>query len=155
MSMKTDITPMRTALKEAETAGQAGEIPVGAVLVHVPSGSIAASAGNLCEKDNDPTNHAEMLVIRKVCKDTGRQRLTDYDLYVTLEPCPMCAAAISHARIRRLYFGAYDPKSGGVDHGPRIYQHRTCHHRPEVYGGIMESESVSLLKMFFADLRAR
>lgn len=153
--MRTDNTPMRAALKEAENAGLAGEIPVGAVLVHVPSGAVAAASGNECEKLNDPTCHAEIQVIRKVCRETGRQRLTDYDLYVTLEPCPMCAAAISSARIRRLYFGAYDPKSGGVDHGPRIYQHRTCHHRPEVYGGIMESESTALLKKFFADLRNR
>lgn len=153
MNFRTDNTPMLAALEEAKKAGAAGEIPVGAVLVHVPTGQIAAISGNLCEKEGDPTCHAEVNVIRQVCKETGAQRLPDYDLYVTLEPCAMCAAVISFARIRRLYFGAYDPKSGGVDHGGQFYNQRTCHHRPEVYGGIMESECTALLKSFFRDLR--
>lgn len=153
MSYRTDNTPMRAALEEAKKAGAAGEIPVGAVLVHVPTGQIVAKSGNLCEAQNDPTCHAEVNVLRAVCCETRAQRLPDYDLYVTLEPCAMCAAAISFARIRRLYFGAYDPKGGGVDHGGQFYTQRTCHHRPEVYGGIMESDCTALLKGFFKDLR--
>jgi tRNA(Arg) A34 adenosine deaminase TadA len=151
--MRINIKPMQDALEEARKAGERGEVPVAAALVHYPSGTMAALAVNRCEEDHSPLAHAEMLVIDKVCKETGQARLSDYDLYVTLEPCPMCAGAIAHARIRRLYFGAYDPKSGGVDHGPKVFDHRTCHHRPEIYGGMMEQECSALLKEFFADLR--
>ena len=144
---------MHRALEEAENAGAKNEVPVGAVLVHVKTGEVVAAQGNLCEQRRDPTAHAEILVIQEACKKTGLSRLKDYDLYVTLEPCPMCAAAISFARIRRLYYGAYDPKSGGVDHGTRTYQHSTCHHKPEVYSGIMEEECARILKRLFADRR--
>jgi tRNA(Arg) A34 adenosine deaminase TadA len=153
MNLSTDHNPMLAALEEAKKAGAAGEVPVGAVLVHFPTGKIIAKSGNLCEEKHDPTLHAEVNVIRTACADLGTQRLTEYDLYVTLEPCAMCAAVISFARIRRLYFGAYDPKSGGVDHGGQFYNQRTCHHAPEVYGGIMESECQALLKDFFKNLR--
>jgi tRNA(adenine34) deaminase len=144
--------PMEIALAEARAAGERGEVPVGAVIVG-PDGRIIAQAGNRTEAENDPTAHAELLAIREACRVTGEPRLPDYDLYVTLEPCPMCAAAISFARIRRLYFGAYDPKGGGVEHGPRVYSHPTCHHRPEVYGGIAEGEAATLLREFFQALR--
>ena len=144
--------PMEIALAEARAAGERGEVPVGAVIVG-PDGRIIAQTGNRTETNNDPTAHAEILAIREACRVTGEPRLPDYDLYVTLEPCPMCAAAISFARIRRLYFGAYDPKGGGVEHGPRVYSHSTCHHRPEVYGGIAEGEAATLLREFFQALR--
>lgn len=153
ISTETHITPMRRALEEAEKAGARNEVPVGAVLVHIETGEIISAQGNWCEHRHDPTAHAEMLVIQEACEKTGCKHLSDYDLYVTLEPCPMCAAAISFARIRRLYFGAYDPKSGGVDHGTRTYERTTCHHKPEVYGGIMEQECSDILKKFFAALR--
>ncbi|MCK5295997.1 MAG: nucleoside deaminase [Alphaproteobacteria bacterium] len=130
-----------------------GEVPVGAVIVNGKSGEIIASSGNRVEELKDPTAHAEILVIREAAEKLGQVRLEECDLYVTLEPCPMCAAAISHARIRRLYFGAYDPKSGGVEHGARVFSHKTCHHRPEVYGGIMETDCSNLLKDFFKKLR--
>lgn len=145
--------PMEIALAEARAAGERGEVPVGAVIVNA-EGRIVARAGNHTEAENDPTAHAEILAIREACRVTGEPRLPDYDLYVTLEPCPMCAAAISFARIRRLYFGAYDPKGGGVEHGPRVYSHSTCHHRPEVYGGIAEGEAATLLRDFFQNLRS-
>jgi tRNA(adenine34) deaminase len=144
--------PMEIALAEARAAGERGEVPVGAVIVG-PDGRIIAQAGNRTEAENDPTAHAEILAIREACRVTDEPRLPDCDLYVTLEPCPMCAAAISFARIRRLYFGAYDPKGGGVEHGPRVYSHPTCHHRPEVYGGIAEGEAATLLRDFFQNLR--
>jgi tRNA(adenine34) deaminase len=140
-------TPMQTAIKEAIHASQEGEIPVGAVLVY--DGKIVARSGNVTITDHDPTAHAEINVIRKRCKELGVQRLPDHDLYVTLEPCPMCAAAISNARIRRVYFGAYDPKSGGVDHGAKIFTHSQCHHKPDVFGGVEEKTCVELLKDFF------
>ena len=122
---------MTVALLEAERAAALGEVPVGAVLVDSDSGDILTQAGNRTEADNDPTAHAEMLVIRQAGANAGVARLPDADLYVTLEPCAMCAAAISFARIRRLYFGAYDPKGGGVEHGARFFQQATCHHAPE------------------------
>ncbi len=144
---------MIQALDEAKKAGLRGEVPIGAVLVDGTTGEVLALSGNMTEADHDPTAHAEMLVIREACKKRGAPRLPDCDLYVTLEPCPMCATAIAFARLRRVYFGAYDPKGGGVDHGPRIFSLPTCHHRPEVYGGINEQECGLLLKDFFKDKR--
>jgi len=141
--------PMAAALEEARAAAAAGEVPVGAVLVHGPSTRIVARARNEVEAQNDPTAHAEMLVIRRAAAILGTPRLPDCDLYVTLEPCPMCAQAISFARNRRLYYGAEDPKGGGVDNGPRLYGQPTCHHRPDVYGGIGEREAAAMLRSFF------
>ena len=140
---------MALALAEAERAGARGEVPVGAVMIEAGTGAVLASAGNRVEELRDPTAHAEMLALRAAAERQGAPRLTDCDLYVTLEPCPMCAAAISFARVRRLYFGAADPKGGGVEHGPRIFAQPTCHHRPEVYGGIDEARAAVLLKRFF------
>lgn len=139
---------MDTALREAEAAAERGEVPVGAVLVG-PDGAILAQAGNQVVELSDPSAHAELLVIRQAAARLGSERLTGCDLYVTLEPCPMCAGAISLARVRRLYYGAEDPKAGGVDHGPRVFSHATCHHAPEVYGGLQASASSQLLKQFF------
>ncbi len=144
---------MALALKQAENAAKNGEVPVGAVLVDSTSGQVIASAGNRVETDHDPTAHAEMLVIRAAGKALGETRLPHFDLYVTLEPCAMCATAISHARLRRVEFGAYDPKGGGVEHGPKIFTQPTCHHRPDVIGGIREQDSSVLLKTFFQDRR--
>jgi tRNA(Arg) A34 adenosine deaminase TadA len=140
---------MALALREAEHAGERGEVPVGAVIVEPMSGVVIARAGNRVEATDDPTAHAEMLAIRKAAAEIGAPRLEGHDLYVTLEPCAMCAAAISFARIRRLYFGAYDPKGGGVEHGGRFFQQPTCHHAPEVYGGLEESKAAELLVQFF------
>jgi tRNA(Arg) A34 adenosine deaminase TadA len=139
---------MERALAEAEAAAARGEVPVGAVLVDA-SGGVLATAGNRVEELADPTAHAELLAIREACRRAGVPRLPDCDLYVTLEPCPMCAQAIAFARIRRLYFGAGDPKGGGVEHGPRIFAQATCHHRPEVYSGIGERAAAALLRTFF------
>jgi len=144
---------MDLALAEATVAGSRGEVPVGAVLVDGPSGSILARAGNRVEALKDPTAHAEMLVIREAAAAAGLKRLEGADLYVTLEPCAMCAAAISFARLRRLYFGAGDPKGGAVEHGPRFFNQPTCHHRPEVYGGIGERQAGELLRAFFRERR--
>jgi len=144
---------MKAALKEAGKAVLAGEVPIGAVLVDGATGKIVAAAHNLTETLADPTAHAEIMVIRQRCAELNVPRLPDHDLYVTLEPCPMCAAAIAGARLRRVYFGAYDPKGGGVDHGPRIFQQPTCHHRPETIGGIDEDAAAHLLKDFFAQRR--
>jgi len=144
---------MVIALEEARAAAGRGEVPVGAVLVDGATGEILARAGNRTEAAADPTAHAEMLVIRDAATGAGAPRLAGCDLYVTLEPCAMCAAAISFARIRRLYYGAEDPKGGGVDHGPRFFGQPTCHHRPEVYGGIAEHEAAQLLRDFFRDRR--
>lgn len=143
---------MDLALAEAEAAGLAGEVPVGAVVVG-PGGEILGRAGNRTLGDRDPTAHAEILAIREACAGQDSERLPGCDLYVTLEPCAMCAAAISLARIRRLYFGAPDAKGGAVEHGPRFFTQPTCHHAPEVYGGIGEARSASLLKRFFAARR--
>jgi len=148
----TDEDPMQRALDEAQQAAAAGEVPVGAVLVDAGTGAVLAQAGNRTETDADPTAHAELLVIRAAAA-RGAARLPDCDLYVTLEPCAMCAAAISFARLRRVYFGAYDPKGGGVEHGARFFQQPTCHHRPEVYGGIREEEAGRLLAAFFRERR--
>lgn len=144
---------MQTALKAARDAATRGEVPVGAVIV-APSGRVVSIAGNRTREHNDPTAHAEILALRAACAEAGSERLPGHDLYVTLEPCPMCAAAISFARIRRLYYGAADPKSGGVAQGPRIYEHPQAHHAPEVYGGIAEAQSEALLRSFFQDRRA-
>lgn len=143
---------MRAALEEARTAGARGEVPVGAVLV-APDGRIVARAGNRTRELNDPTAHAEILVIRAGCAEAGSERLAEYDLYVTLEPCAMCGAAIAAARIRRLYYGASDAKSGGIEHGARIFTHPQAHHVPEIYDGIGGRESAELLKSFFAARR--
>jgi tRNA(adenine34) deaminase len=139
------------ALEEARAAAARGEVPVGCVVVR--GAEVVARAGNHTLADKDPTAHAELLAIRQAAAALGTERLTDCDLYVTLEPCAMCAAAMSFARIRRLYFGAADPKGGAVEHGVRFFASPTCHHRPEVYGGINESESAGLLKEFFAARR--
>ena len=138
---------MDDALAEAQAAQGADEVPVGAVIVR--EGAVIARAGNRTLRDRDPTAHAEMLAIRAAAAAMGSERLTDCDLYVTLEPCAMCAAALSFARIRRLYYGAADPKGGAVDNGVRFFSSPTCHHRPEVYGGMSESEAAALLKDFF------
>lgn len=140
------------ALDEARAAGARGEVPVGAVIVS-PKGEVIARAGNMTRNDNDPTAHAEILALRAACQILETERLTDHDLYVTLEPCPMCAGAISWARIRRLYIGASDPKSGGVLHGARVFDHPQCHHAPEVYDGIAADPCERLLKDFFAAKR--
>ncbi len=144
---------MGLALEEARRAGREGEVPVGAVVVEPRAGRILAAAANRVEALNDPTAHAELLALRAAAAALRSPRLIGCDIYVTLEPCPMCAAAISFARIRRLYFGAYDPKGGGVEHGSRIFTQPTCHHRPEVYGGIEEDEAAGLLRAFFRDRR--
>jgi tRNA(adenine34) deaminase len=148
-AMPAGDTMMDLALKEAEAASARGEVPVGAVLVDSRSGEVLARTGNRVEELGDPTAHAEMLAIRAGAEALGLKRLTDADLYVTLEPCAMCAAAISFARLRRLYFGAGDPKGGAVENGPRFFGQATCHHRPEVYGGIGEGAAAALLKAFF------
>ena len=138
---------MDLALDEARAAVAAGEVPVGCVIVH--DGEVIARAYNRTLADRDPTAHCEMLAIRRAADALASERLTDCDLYVTLEPCAMCAAAVSFARIRRLYYGAADPKGGAVDNGVRYFSSPTCHHRPEVYGGIAEAEAAALLKDFF------
>ncbi|MDD7971371.1 nucleoside deaminase [Roseinatronobacter alkalisoli] len=143
---------MQLALDEAQAAALRGEVPVGAVIAH-PDGRVIAAAGNRTRELNDPTAHAEMLVIRAACAALGQERLTGYDLYVTLEPCPMCAMAMSHARIARLYYGASDPKSGGVAQGPRVFSHAQCHHVPEIYDGLRAGDAGALLKSFFDRLR--
>ncbi len=143
---------MQLALAEAEAAAKRGEVPVGAVLVG-PDRELLAGDGNRILELSDPTAHAEMLVLRRAAAALGAARLVDCDLWVTLEPCPMCAYAISLARIRRLYFAAADPKAGGVDHGPRIFHSPSCHHRPEVYGGIAETPAAALLRDFFRERR--
>lgn len=142
---------MQQAVSLAGDASARGEVPVGAVVVL--EGKIIASAHNLVESKNDPTAHAEMLAIRLACEKLNSPRLTDCDLYVTLEPCAMCATAISFARIKRVYFGAYDEKGGAVENGARIFSQKTCHHKPEIYGGIAENECGDLLKDFFKQLR--
>ena len=138
---------MEIALKEAEKAAQMGEVPIGCVIVR--EGEVIASAGNRTIADRDPTAHAEVLAIRAAARALGSERLTGCDLYVTLEPCAMCAGAISFARIRRLYYGAGDPKGGGVEHGGRFFSQPTCHHAPEVYPSVGEAESAAMLREFF------
>ena len=140
---------MSLALAEAEAAAESGEVPVGAVLVG-PDGKVIAAARNAMRQKNDPTAHAEIAAIRAACATLGNERLSDCDLYVTLEPCPMCAGAIAEARIRRLYYGAADVKGGAVDNGVALFDQKTCHHAPEVIGGLRESDCAALLKDFFA-----
>ncbi|MDA8230848.1 MAG: nucleoside deaminase [Magnetospirillum sp.] len=142
---------MDLAFAEARAAAARGEVPVGAVVVR--DGIVLAAAGNRVEELADPSAHAEILAIRAAAAAAGEPRLEGADLYVTLEPCPMCATAMSFARIRRLYFGAYDPKGGGVEHGARIFEQVTCHHRPEIYGGIRESAAAEMLRAFFLERR--
>jgi tRNA(Arg) A34 adenosine deaminase TadA len=145
-------THMDAALNEARAAAARGEVPVGAVVIG-PTGLVIATAGNRTRELNDPTAHAEILAIRAACAALGQERLTGHDIYVTLEPCPMCAAAISNARLARLYYGASDPKSGGVAQPPRVFSHPQCHHTPEVYDGLSADTSEKLLKSFFAAKR--
>src|SRR5512136_1394301 len=147
--MKPD--PFAIAFEAARAAAAAQEVPVGAVIMR--DGALIATGGNRTLRDSDPTAHAEMIAIRDACRALGSERLRDCDLYVTLEPCAMCAAAISFARIRRLYFSAGDPKGGAVEHGPRFFSQPTCHHAPEVYGGIRESEAAAMLRDFFQSRR--
>jgi tRNA(Arg) A34 adenosine deaminase TadA len=148
MTPERDQGHMRRALSEAEAAGQRGEVPIGADVVG-PDGALIVAAGNRTRELNDPTAHAEILVIRAACAALGTERLIGCDLYVTLEPCPMCAAAISFARLRRLYYGAADPKGGGVEHGARVFSQPTCHHAPELYPGLAEAQAGALLRTFF------
>jgi tRNA(adenine34) deaminase len=142
---------MELALAEAEAAAKRGEVPVGCVVVQ--NGAVVARAGNRTLTDKDPAGHAEILALREAARALGSERLSSCDLYVTLEPCTMCAAAISFARIRRLYYGAADPKGGAVDSGVRFFSQPTCHHRPEIYGGMAEARAAALLKDFFAARR--
>ena len=143
---------MDLALAEARAAAARGEVPVGAVVV-APGGVVVARAGNRTRELSDPTAHAEILAIRAACATAGSERIGGHDLYVSLEPCPMCAAAISAARVARVYYGAADPKSGGVAHGARVFSHPQCHHVPEVYDGIAAAEAAALLRAFFAGRR--
>ena len=143
---------MTTALVLARDAMAEGEVPVAAIITNA-EGEVIAKASNRVERDGDPTAHAEMLAIREAVAQLGQQRLNDCDLWVTLEPCPMCAGAIAHARLRRVYYGAEDPKSGGVSHGARVFNHPTCHHKPEVYSGISGEAASQLLKEFFQSKR--
>ena len=145
--------PMSQAISEAQDAAVRGEVPVGCVLVAAVTGNVIAAAGNRTEELGDPTAHAEMLAIREAVARHKTPRLEEVDMYVTLEPCAMCAAVISFTRIRRLYFGAYDPKGGGVEHGGKFFSQPTCHHAPEVYGGMEETQCAHMLKTFFAEKR--
>ena len=149
--MADEKSPMEMALEEARAAAARGEVPIGAVIMR--DGEVLARAGNRTLERDDPTAHAEMLAIRQAAEAAGSQRLVGADLYVTLEPCAMCAAAISFARIRRLYFGATDPKSGAVESGVRFFADPTCHHAPDVYGGMAEDEAATLLRDFFRERR--
>jgi tRNA(adenine34) deaminase len=145
--------PLTAAFAEAEAAGARGEVPVGAVVVDPRNGAILAASGNEVEARRDPTAHAELLALRAAARVLGAPRVDGCDLYVTLEPCPMCAAAISLARVRKLVFAAYDPKSGGVEHGAQVFDHVTTHHKPEVIGGVQAGRAELLLKDFFARRR--
>ncbi|MGB0570613.1 MAG: nucleoside deaminase [Alphaproteobacteria bacterium] len=148
-----DTRYMHRALDAAREAAATGDVPVGAVIVDRTTSRVVAVAGNRVEQDNDPTAHAELLAIRMAARELSTPRLTDCDLYVTLEPCAMCAQAIAFARVRRLFFGAYDPKGGGVEHGARIFTQPTCNHVPEVVGGLEEGECAAILLTFFAARR--
>lgn len=152
MASDSRASHMRLALEDAAAAAARGEVPVGAVVVSA-SGDVLARAGNRTRELGDPTAHAEMLAIRVACEAGGSERLAAADLYVTLEPCPMCAGAISLARVRRLYFAASDPKGGGVLHGARVFAQPTCHHAPDVYHGLAETEAAGLLRQFFGARR--
>ncbi len=144
-------SPMQRALELARAAEEAGEVPIGAVVVR--DGRIIGEGNNRTRRDNDPTAHAEIVAMREAARALGNDRLTDCDLWVTLEPCPMCAGAIAHARIARLYYGADDPKGGGVAHGARVFSHATCHHRPEIFEGLAADEAGAMLRAFFAARR--
>lgn len=144
---------MHSALKEAEKAFLKKEVPVGSVIVDIASGEIIAKAHNEMVQRHDSTAHAELLAIQQACAKKGKSRLEDCDIYVTLEPCPMCAQAMSFARLRRLYFGAYDTKGGGVDHGAKVFNASSCHHKPEVMGGLEEKKCSELLVKFFEKVR--
>ncbi len=144
---------MEIALEEARLAAARGEVPVGAVVIS-PQGAVLARAGNQMRAQKDPSAHAEVLAIRSACKALGSERLSGCDLYVSLEPCPMCAGLIAAARIDRLYYGACDPKSGGVAQGPQVFRHAQCHHKPQVYSGIAEEQAAALLRDFFAKRRS-
>lgn len=146
---------MTLALEEAKKALEHDEVPIGAILVHAKTGEIAARAFNKTITLSDPTAHAEILAIREICAKEGAQRIPEYDLYVTLEPCAMCAAAISFARLRRVVFGAQDPKGGGILHGGKFYEQPTCHHRPETLSGILADECGKILKDYFKTKRER
>ena len=146
------ISKMDDALALAEEAMAEGEVPVAAIITDA-KGQVIAATANRVERDGDATAHAEMLAIREACAKRGQSRLTDCDLWVTLEPCPMCAGAIAHARFRRLYYGADDPKSGGVSHGPRVFSHATCHHKPDIYSGLKADVAAALLTRFFKSKR--
>jgi tRNA(adenine34) deaminase len=150
--MRRFVSHMDAALVQARAAAERGEVPIGAVIVS-DRGAVLAQAGNRTRELCDPTAHAEILAIRQACRAIGSERMTGAALYVTLEPCPMCAAAIANARIGRLYYGASDPKSGGIEQGPRVFDHAQCHHRPQVYEGIAEAQCAALLQEFFAGLR--
>ena len=155
MDGEKHIKYMQEALAQAQAAADRGEVPIGAVLVHRESGAVAALTGNETIARHDPTAHAEIAAIRHVCAHVGSQRIPDYDLYVTLEPCAMCAAAISFARIGHVYYGADDAKGGGVAHGGKFYEQPTCHHKPGVTGGILAEECGKILKDFFAARRVK
>lgn len=144
-------SPMQRALELARAAEEAGEVPIGAVVVR--DGRIIGEGNNRTRRDNDPTAHAEIVAMREAARALGNDRLTDCDLWVTLEPCPMCAGAIAHARIARLYYGADDPKGGGVAHGARVFSHPTCHHRPEIFEGLAADQAGAMLRAFFAARR--
>jgi tRNA(adenine34) deaminase len=143
------VNPMHLAIQQAEIAYSQDEVPIGAIIVDTLTGKIIAAAHNEMEQQSNPTAHAELLAIQKACQKRNVGRLENCDIYVTLEPCPMCAQAISFARLRRLYFGAYDPKGGGVDHGAKVFNTSSCHHIPEIFGGIEEERCSQLLKSFF------
>ena len=155
MDGEKHIKYMQAALEQAQMAEARGEVPIGAVIVHRDTGAIAATGGNATIEMSDPTAHAEIEVIRRLCANIGTQRIPDYDIYVTLEPCAMCAGAISFARIGHVYYGADDPKGGGVAHGGKFYEQPTCHHRPGVTGGILADECGTILKNFFAARRGK
>lgn len=153
MQREGSLSGFDAAFAQAKAAGLRGEVPIGAAILR--EGQVIAAAGNRTRELKDPTAHAEILVIRLACEALASERIGDCDLYVTLEPCPMCAGAISFARLRRLYYAASDPKGGGVEHGPRVFSHATCHHAPEIYSGIRQSEAAELLRGFFASRRAQ
>ena len=151
--MVLELSPgMAAAFVQAEAAATRGEVPVGAAITDM-AGAVVAAAGNRTRELSDPTAHAEMLVIREACRLGASERLTGFDLHVTLEPCPMCAAAISAARLRRLYFAASDEKMGGVEHGARVFAASSCHHRPEVYSGLGGTRAAEMLRVFFSERR--
>lgn len=153
MQREGSLSGFDAAFAQAKAAGLRGEVPIGAAILR--EGQVIAAVGNRTRELKDPTAHAEILAIRAACEALASERIGDCDLYVTLEPCPMCAGAISFARLRRLYYAASDPKGGGVEHGPRVFSHATCHHAPEIYAGIRESEAAEMLRVFFASKRAQ